>query len=133
MTTSTSYVLMLQTDADDREITESALAEMEFSVPVKFLNNIEELDLFTAEERPAVILLSDSARGMAVQLVKELKADPEYGHIPVVVLGERSMDSYVKDCYRAGANTFITKPSTHEQTKKKIEAFFTYWFEVAEL
>jgi CheY-like chemotaxis protein len=128
-----SYVLMLETDPDDRELTEATLAEMQFSVPVKFLSNIEELDLFTAEQTPSVILISDSNRGLAVKLVKQLKADPELNHIPVVVLGERSINSYVKDCYRAGANTFITKPSSLESTRKNIKTFFTYWFEVAEL
>ena len=38
-----SYVLMIQTDPDDRYITESALTEIGASIPVKFINAISEL------------------------------------------------------------------------------------------
>jgi hypothetical protein len=54
-------------------------------------------------------------------------------HVPVVVLGEVSGDDHIKEWYRAGANTFIVKPSTVAATQKKIKTFFEYWFEVAEV
>jgi DNA-binding NarL/FixJ family response regulator len=128
-----TYVLMLQTDPDDQYITESALAEIQYTVPVKFISGIHELDDFTATSGlPAVILMNVSGinyKGVAI--IRDLKANPAYSHIPVVVLGEISADDYIRQWYRAGANSFIIKPSTVEETKKKIRTFFEYWFDVA--
>jgi len=130
-----SYVLMLQTDPDDQYITESALAEINSSLAIKYLQDTTEMEKYIAEMgEPALILLNDGGtiteRG---QLLRRLKANPVYNHIPVVVLGERSSPDYIKECYRAGASTFITKPSSVNTTKKKIEMFFSYWIEVAEV
>src|SRR5687767_9395935 len=129
------YVLMLQTDADDKYITESTLAEIGATVPVQFLARLDELDSFIAGSgEPGVILISDQGAGQhGKKLVKELKSNPRYGHIPVVILGEVTTEDYIRECYRAGANTFITKPSTVAATKKKIQTFLAYWFDVAEV
>lgn len=130
-----SYVLMLQTDADDRDLTETILNEISLSIPIRFLDNINELDAFNLTEGlPALILISDSSKDYtAIELLKKIKLNVHYKHIPLVILGENTLPDYIKDCYAAGASSFIIKPSTIELTKKKIEAFFTYWFKVAEL
>lgn len=130
-----SYVLMLQADADDRYITESAIAEAGYDFSMKFIDHIDELDSFIAKEGvPALILLSASSliqKGYSV--VRHLKSHPLCAHIPVVALGEVSADDHIKEWYRAGANTFIIKPSTLADTQKKIKTFFEYWFNVAEV
>jgi DNA-binding NarL/FixJ family response regulator len=130
-----SYVLMLQADPDDQHITESALAEINPSIGINYLPRLDEIDKHVAKAGPPVlILLNDmgtiTERGQAL---RKLKSDPAYSHIPVVVLGEKSSPDYVKECYRAGASTFITKPSSVNATRRKIEMFFSYWFEVAEV
>ena len=66
-------------------------------------------------------------------MVKHLKADTSLAHIPVIVLGEITTPDYIKQYYRAGANTYITKPSTVAATQKKIQLFLEYWFDVAEI
>jgi len=130
-----SYILMLQTDADDRELTEAILDEISLKITVRFLDNIDELDaLTTTEGLPALMLISDGSKDhTAMELLKKLRPDVQYKHIPLVILGENTLPNYIKDCYAAGASSFIIKPSTIELTKKKIGAFFTYWFKVAEL
>ena len=97
--------------------------------------NAGEIDGFISKNGyPAVILLNDQGTITArVQTLHQLKSNTSYSHIPVVVLGERSSPDYVKECYRAGASTFITKPSSINATHKKIALFFSYWFEVAEV
>jgi CheY-like chemotaxis protein len=128
------YVLMLQTDMDDRYITESTMAEIGASIPVKFIAGLQDMKQAIEESgEPAVILLSDAgAVHRGTEILKQLKRDPSLAHIPVVMLGEISTDDYIRRCYLAGANTFIIKPSTVAGTKKKMETFFEYWFNVAE-
>lgn len=130
-----SYVLMLQTDADDQNITELILSDIQMKMPVKFVEQFDDLETFIAGEgNPALVLISENNRKFkAIDIVKQLKGNILYNHIPVVILAEQTPVEYIKDCYAAGVNTFIIKPSTVEQTRKKIEGFFTYWLKIAEL
>jgi len=129
-----SYVLMLQTDVDDRDITEAMVSGIDFVIPVKFLDNVDELTSFVTEQGPpSLILISENEKHTGREIVTRLKKDSSYKHIPLVILGEKALGDYVKECYAAGVNTFIVKPSTVELTRRKIENFFTYWFKVAEL
>ncbi|MEO5563578.1 MAG: hypothetical protein ABIR18_09085 [Chitinophagaceae bacterium] len=129
------YVLMLQTDPDDKYITESTLAELSKDIPVQFIAGLDEVDkTITASGQPVVILVNDKGHAQyGPPLIKKIKSHPVYGHVPVVILGEVTTSDYIRQCYRAGASTFITKPSTVAATRKKIETFFTYWFDVAEV
>src|SRR6476659_853591 len=119
-----SYIAMLQTDPDDQYLTESTLSELRPSLTVKYFADPAQLKEYIPENgEPSLILLSDvgtiTERG---QSLRQLKADGSVNHIPVVVLGEKSSPDYIKECYRAGASTFITKPSSVSGTMKKIDA-----------
>jgi DNA-binding NarL/FixJ family response regulator len=129
------YVLMLQTDPEDQYLTESVLAEINPDLKIKFLHSIHEMNDYIAEAGdPSIILLNDNGDlSERAHTLRQLKGNRDYSHIPVVVLGENSSSEYVKECYRAGANTFIAKPSSVDAAKKKVGTFFSYWFEVAEV
>ena len=130
-----SYVLMLQADEDDRFLTESILEEMQHTVPMRFIARISEMEgMIVAAGLPAVILINNQDhRHKAIDIVKYVKADPALAHIPVVVLGEITTADYTRQYYRAGANTYITKPSSIAAMRKKIQLFLEYWFDVAEV
>jgi response regulator RpfG family c-di-GMP phosphodiesterase len=129
------YALMMQIDPDDRYITESTMDEMSNNVPVQYITSIADLDKTIIDfGQPVVILVNDQGSMQAgLTLVKKIKSNPVYSHIPVVILGEVTSSEYIQKCYRAGANTFIIKPSSVADTRAKISTFFSYWFEVAEV
>lgn len=130
-----AYVLMLQADEDDKFLTESILEEIKETVPMHFIASISQMeDMIADSGLPAVILINNQDhRHKAIDIVKHLKADTRLGHIPIVVLGEITTVDYIKQYYRAGANTYIIKPSTIAATRKKIQLFLAYWFDVAEV
>jgi len=129
------YVAMLRTDIDDKDITEWALNEIGSDINVKFVSDSDELDqLVISYGTPLLMLLNDTGAAHAgYERLTHLKLNPAYNHIPVILLGEISTDEYIRECYRAGANSFIVKPSTVAEAKKKISSFFDYWFNVAAL
>lgn len=133
--TSKPFVLMLESDPDDRYITEHTLAELGYDFPVKFLTKGSELiSQLSKNEKPFVIILDDNPiDGNGIEILEKLKREPDYRHIPVVMISEVATASHITECYTKGASTVITKPSTLEETKEKIGTFFKYWFEVAEL
>lgn len=129
------YVLMIQTDPDDRLITESAISEIGNETAVKYVHDLEEMEnIIQPDDLPHVILLND--RGplhTGKELLKKLKAHPNLGHLPVVVLGEVTSHDHIRECYKLGASSYIIKPSSMAATRAKIELFFDYWFKVAEV
>ncbi|MGZ5218571.1 MAG: hypothetical protein ACXWC7_00780 [Chitinophagaceae bacterium] len=130
-----AYVVMVQADEDDRSLTQSVLDEMQQDIPMHFISRISELqNLVSASGLPAIILInSHGHQHKAIDMVRYLKGDASLSHIPVIVLGEITTPDYIKQYYRAGANSYITKPSTVAATKKKIQLFLEYWFNVAEI
>jgi CheY-like chemotaxis protein len=133
MSSNEQYVLMLEDDADDRYITEATLSELGYNIPIKFLAYDRELITYlTQSEEPSLILI-DYNPVTGADTLRHLKTHPDFNHIPVVVLSEVASANHVRQCYQLGANSFIKKPDTADRTRNKIETFFKYWFEVAEL
>lgn len=128
------YAVMVQTDADDRFFADSTLSEIQSGTQIEYIPHTDDLgNLIEEKGMPQVILINDSSIRPAREQLKKVKTNRELGHIPVVILGELATDDYIRDYYRAGANSYIIKPSTVQATRKKIETFFEYWFEVAEV
>ena len=130
-----AYVLMLEKDDDDVYITSTTVLELGITTPITFVKSFEQLmDHLSAGSKPSLILLSYSSPPVSIEsMLEQLKTDAAYYHIPVVVLSEDISPEKVRDCYRMGANSIIKKPSSMELTAAKMETFFRYWFQVAEL
>jgi response regulator RpfG family c-di-GMP phosphodiesterase len=133
-------ILMLEHDADDRYITQAVFDENNYAVKLYFVDNSNDLFAFLIScERnfvpyPALILLNHyAAPANAVDILKELKVNPKYSHIPVVVLSGTLNDEILHQSYAAGANSFIKKPSSSKEVNDKIGTFIRYWFETVEL
>lgn len=124
---------MLEDDADDRYITETTIKELGYDISIKFLNYGRELITYlTQSEEPSLILL-DYNPVTGADILRQLKTHPDFNHIPTVVLSEVASANHVRHCYQLGANSFIKKPDTVDMTRTKIETFFKYWLEVAEI
>ena len=131
---SSKYVLMLENDSDDRYITQSTLKELSLTIPIRYEYWSSSLLKALANDKPAVILLAyNTSPENGLAIVNEIKNNKDYSDIPVVILVEQLPQEIIKKYYLAGANTVIKKPSSVEQTTKKIKTFFDYWFSVAEL
>ena len=131
---------MLEHDDDDRYITQAVFDENRYAVKLSFVNNSDDLFawLLSCEKSlasyPAMILLNHYALPLnAVDIVRRLKSDSRYGHIPVVVLSGTMNEKMVRSCYAAGANSFIQKPASGEEVNSKISSFVRYWFETVAL
>lgn len=132
-------ILMFEHDEDDRYITQTFFDENKFRVNLQFVTNREDFqrslkDLTSKSEGPSLILLNyHTGPVTAVELLQEIKSDSRFKHIPVVVLSGTVRPEIIKDCYHAGASSFIQKPSTAKGIHDKISSFVRYWFETVEL
>jgi CheY-like chemotaxis protein len=131
---------MLEHDDDDRYITQTVFDENDYPVKLYFVNNSEDLFAFllscekTFTTFPAMILLNHYASPLnAVEIIRRLKSNLRYAHIPVVVLSGTTNADMLHKCYAAGANSFIKKPATGSEVNTKITNFIRYWFGTVEL
>lgn len=138
--TANPTILMLEYDVDDRFITTELFDQHRYGLHIEFVNYSTELFsvLHACSEKgkplPALILVNYYAtpeNGAAI--LRKLKTDNRYAHIPVVMLTGIKQDAVVKECYALGASSVIQKPSSGEDTHDKIGNFLRYWFETAEL
>lgn len=133
-------ILMLEHDEDDRYITQAVFDEKNYPIQIRFVATADELfgALSRTQQRgermPSLILLNyHAAPSSAVPIITRLKNSDAYRHIPVLVLSGSVHADIVKECYFAGACSFIQKPSKSADTDFKISSFFHYWFETVEL
>jgi len=133
-------ILMLEQDEDDRYITQAVFDENRYPVTLHFVESSNDLFAFlvSCEKKfmsfPSVILLNHNASPRnAVEIIKELKSNSLYAHIPVVVLSGSANHELLHRCYEVGANSFIIKPSSTKEINDKISTFIRYWFETVAL
>ena len=133
-------ILMLEHDDDDRYITQAVFDEHNYPVKLHFVDSSNDLFAFliscekTYTPYPSLILLNHYTKPTsAVDILRDLKADPRYSRIPTVVLSGTVNADILQACYNAGANSFIKKPDSNAEIHRKISTFVKYWFETVEL
>ena len=137
-------ILMADDDAEDRMLTQKALAESRLANELRCVEDGEELldYLRRAGEyadaarspRPHVILLDlNMPRMGGREALEQIKADPALRQIPVVVLTTSEEEEDVFRSYELGANSFITKPVTFEGLVGVMRGLGNYWFEIVRL
>ena len=83
---------------------------------------------------PAIILLDLNMPGTDGRTVlKTLKQDPKLFKIPVIIFTTSSNNEDIEECYRLGANSYVTKPINYSALEEKVRLIVRYWLEFNEL
>jgi len=135
---------MADDDPDDRMLTRDALAESRLANDLHFVEDGEELLDYLHQRgkfsdpqsspRPGLILLDlNMPRKDGREALRDIKSDPSFRHIPVVVLTTSKAEEDIYRTYDLGVNSFITKPVTFDGLVDVMRALGRYWFEIVEL
>lgn len=135
-------LLIVEDSDDDYEATERALRHSGnlLNPLLRCRNGQEALDFiyhegeFTPDNapRPGLILLDLNMPGVdGREVLLKLKSDENVKDIPVIVLTTSSSERDIEECYKYGANTYITKPVELDGFFKAIERLKEYWLEIA--
>ncbi len=139
-----NVILIADDDPDDRLLIQEAFSESHFDGKLQFVKNGEELVDYlkraysplngSLTPRPRVILLDlNMPCKDGREALKEIKDDPVFNSIPIVVLTTSKSENDIQYSYKTGACSFIVKPSTFEQLVDAMKVFYKYWFEVAKI
>ena len=134
-------ILLIEDSPTDALITREALAQ------ARVLNRLHHVEdgceameflrrtgAFANAPRPGIILLDlNLPKKSGLDVLTEIKADPDLQTIPVVVLTTSNASVEVEAAYRLHANCFITKPVDFEEMARSIRALENFWFSIVTL
>jgi two-component system response regulator len=134
-------ILMADDDEDDRAATHDGFKQNRMVNDFHTVNDGEELLSFLRREgkyvdapRPGLILLDlNMPKKDGREALSEIKRDPRFRSIPIVVLTTSSQEEDILRSYDLGANSYITKPVTFEALVKVLGALGEYWVQVVQL
>src|SRR5436190_7819700 len=116
-------ILMADDDPDDRQLTREAFEEAKLANDLRFVEDgVELLDYLhrrgkyadpATSPRPGIILLDlNMPRKDGREALKELKADPRFRPIRVIILTTSKAEEDIIRTYNLSAASYITKPVT---------------------
>ncbi|MDX1377849.1 MAG: response regulator [Anaerolineales bacterium] len=74
------------------------------------------------EEKPDLVLLDIMMPEVSgLDILRQMRRDPNLADIPVIVLTAKSMPADIKNGMEAGASTYITKPVGFQELKEAVE------------
>jgi CheY-like chemotaxis protein len=134
-------ILLVDDDEDDCLLVEEALKSIdlvnEFRVARDGKEMIEYLNGCKASSHiawPDLILLDlNMPRQDGREALREMRADPMFRSIPVVIFTTSRAVRDVNLCYELGANAYLIKPMSFEGLAEMLSSLCSFWFRFATL
>jgi len=134
-------ILLIEDEPDDVELTMRALRSENVKNPIQVARDGEQaLDYVfrrgefrdRAKGKPPRLILLDLKlpKVDGLEVLAELKADPECRTIPVVVLTSSGEQRDIIDSYKLGVNSYIQKPVDIVQFRQADKSLGLYWLVV---
>jgi CheY-like chemotaxis protein len=129
-----NIILIVDDDADDREIIRDAFRDTDIEKDYVFLQNgdklMEYLESNIFSRPPSLILLDLNMPGKdGRESLKDIKTDKRYHKIPVVVFTTSSSQRDKEMAYDLGANCFVTKPDTFNKLVELAGCISRLWLQ----
>ena len=133
-------ILLVEDNQSDADLAMRALAKGDFVPRICWVQDgVEALDFvngtgaFTerdSSELPKLVLLDlKMPRLDGFDVLRALKGDERTRPIPVVMLSSSNHRRDVTECYRMGANGYVTEPIDFRKLSATIVQVATYWLQ----
>jgi DNA-binding response OmpR family regulator len=97
---------------------------------IDLIQAIEDHNDSSRAELPKLILLDvDMPKLSGIQTLERLSQHAAWQSVPVVMMSNRTDNSFVSASYQRGACSFLVKPMNLEQMKKVMGLLCEYWLE----
>ncbi len=134
-------ILLVEDNPGDVRLTREALSESKIRNRISVVPDGEEAMAFLRREgkyedapRPDLILLDlNMPRKDGREVLTEVKRNPEFKRIPVVILTSSSAEQDIVQSYNLHANAYVTKPVGFEQFVSVVKQVEDFWLEVVKL
>lgn len=137
-------ILLAEDDDDDYLLTMQALQENRLVNSIhrvrdglellEYLRQQGEYAVAECAPAPSLVLLDlNMPRKDGREALRDIKADPRFRRLPVVVLTTSRAQEDIVRSYDLGVNSFISKPVSFHSLVEAIKILGRYWFEIVEL
>ena len=127
-------ILIVDDDADDREIIRDAFSNTLDEQDYIFIENgdklLDYLEKNMEDGIPSLIMLDLNMPGKdGRETLREIKSDKRFHHIPTIVFTTSSSMRDKQMVYDLGANCFITKPDTFNKLIEMTTSITKLWLQ----
>jgi two-component system response regulator len=130
------WMLLIEDNPDDEELTLDALRTAGVRNEVVVVRDgAEALAFLFGENRrlPQLILLDlKLPKVPGLEVLRQIRKDPETRYIPTVVLTSSSEGSDIRGSIELGANSYVRKPVDFADFAKAVQSVGVYWIQVNE-
>ncbi|MBK6304601.1 MAG: response regulator [Gemmatimonadetes bacterium] len=134
-------ILLVEDNAGDVELIRDTLDQshvlLDLSVVVDGVHASDFLNrrgAYELAQRPDLILLDlNLPRRSGLEMLQEIKGDPQLRLIPVVVLTSSEAELDIVRSYASGANCYVTKPVNLTALQQVVESVKSFWFTIVRL
>ena len=137
-------ILVADDDSDDRQMLKEAFEENKLVSNINFVEDGEELinflnhkgkfsNLPVSQNLDLILLDLNMPKKDGREVLREIKSDPRFKKIPVIVLTTSKIKEDILNSYDLGVNCYITKPTTYSGLIEITDTIAKYWFELAQL
>ena len=129
-----NLIYIVDDDPDDRQIILDAFLEHTNMLDYVFLQDgkelLDTLQSSDGNDYPSLIILDLNMPGMlGLQVLKEIRSNARYSHIPIIVMTTSELHTDRKHSYELGANCFLTKPKSYSELLKLTQSIATIWLD----
>lgn len=134
-------ILLVEDSPGDVRLAQEVFKEAKIANRLHVVNDGVEALAFLRQEgaykearRPDLILLDLNLPKMdGREVLTEIKHDPDFQNIPVVVLTISSAEEDVHEAYHSSANCYIVKPIDLDQFTRVVRAIEDFWLAIVKL
>ena len=120
MTASQKTVLIIEDEEDAAELFAEMMRVSGFHV-LKTSSSAPAMAMMFANKPDVVILDIMMPEISGLDILHQMRRDPEVSSFPVVVVSAKSMPADIKNGMEAGASTYLTKPVGFLELKEAVE------------
>jgi two-component system, chemotaxis family, response regulator Rcp1 len=136
-----AVILLVEDSPSDAELTRAALQEGKIDNHLHHVTDgvaalafLRRQGAYAAAPRPDLILLDlNLPKKNGLEVLRDLRADPQLRHLVVVVLTTSRDENDVLDAYGLNVNAYITKPVDIEQFFRTIACLDKFFLRVVTL
>jgi two-component system, chemotaxis family, response regulator Rcp1 len=134
-------ILLIEHNPGDVRLINDALKEIDEKMETKVVwNGIEAIKFLKRESPfeeaplPRIIVMDLNLplkHGQAV--LKEIKSDPSFALIPIIIFSGSDAPKGISDCYASGANCYVIKPRNLNEYNETIRSLVDFWLKKVSL
>lgn len=124
-------IIVVDDDSDDAELVRDTIKEISTKYAVICVHQskqlLEILNAFNYPDLPSLLILDyNMPLFSGLELLKLLKANPRYVHIPVGIYSNSVFPKHKQECMDAGACVYLSKSTTVQALKQDVKQLLSH-------